>query len=182
MIEPSSQCHGVGAISLFQRSMEAESFRSPRGHNRSIRISVPRPLDLDRPMLHSLVRTGPTTAATTKSMASLCGFDQSVEDRLIELFRHRSHTFIAILTKEAGRAVVFESRSASLVFVEHDPERCIKSCCQSRVVSFAWRQAHCRSHIATAWRFPERICNQSPCVATEKMTRPASPWISSIRL
>ena len=52
---------------------------------------------------------------------SLCRCDQSVGDLLIEFFRHRSHTFVAILTKESGRKVVFESCSASPVFVEDDP-------------------------------------------------------------
>lgn len=52
---------------------------------------------------------------------SLCRCDQSVGDLLIELFRHHRHTFVAILTKEGGREVVFESCSASPVFVEDDP-------------------------------------------------------------
>ena len=61
---------------------------------------------------------------------SLCSFDQSVGDFLIELLRYRSHAFVAILTKESRWAVVFESCSASAVFIEHDPERRIKSCGQ----------------------------------------------------
>src|ERR1700748_3445528 len=52
-------------------------------------------------------------------------------NRLIEMFCDRSHTFVAILTKEGGRLIVFESGGASLVFIEHDPERSIKSCSQS---------------------------------------------------
>jgi hypothetical protein len=77
---------------------------------------------------------------------SLCRFDQNVGDLLIEFLRHRSHTFVAILTKECGREVVFESCSASPVFVEDDPERCIKSCCQF-VPCHLRRDKHIADHI-----------------------------------
>jgi hypothetical protein len=114
-----------------------------------------------------------SSCITSPYGVSLGGFDQSVIDFLIELFRHRSHTFVAMLPKERGRPIVFESRGASLVLIEHDPERGIQACRQ-----FMWvEKSTLPITYCAALRFPERICNQSPCVAKEKTTRPASPWI-----
>jgi hypothetical protein len=107
----------------------------------------------------------PEACGSCPNGVSLCCINEGIIDFLIELFRHRSHTFVAILTNKREWQIIFESRRNHLVFIEHDPERSMKSRCQ-HVLCHLRRDGHIADYILHGFR--ERICSQSPCVAMER--------------